>query len=65
MPFYFNIHINIIFSLTVSNYIGIITVIKGANTMKKISLKVISVIMVITLLCSLFAVSAVAAKTVD
>ena len=33
--------------------------------MKKISLKVISVIMVITLLCSLFAVSAVAAKTVD
>ncbi len=33
--------------------------------MKKISLKVISVIMVMTLLCSLFATSAVAAKTVD
>lgn len=33
--------------------------------MKKISLKVISVIMVISLLCGLFATSAVAAKTVD
>ena len=33
--------------------------------MKKISLKVISVIMVMTLLCSLFATSTVAANTVD